>query len=343
MDKLEQLLAELAPQIRKAFEAAIADIVDNVILRQVIDAIERGDIEGAFKALGIVPPVYNPLVSVLSEAVNAGGIMMMAQFPKYLADSTGLKTMLRFNLRDRRAEDWLRNKSSGLITTIDNDIRANVRTTLDAGMRAGRNPRSVALDIVGRIDPVTGKRSGGVVGLGEREEYWSRSARRKLESLDQGYFDMELRDKRFDKTVQRAIADGRMLPREVVDKLVDRYRSNALRHRGETIGRTEALAALHYSEWIATKQALEASNLPQSAVRKVWDSTGDARVRSSHKALDGLSVGLDEPFVSPLTGARMMHPGDVTLGAPGAEVIDCRCRIRYDVNWYAGLRNTPRV
>jgi hypothetical protein len=244
--------------------------------------------------------------------------------------------MLRFNVRDPEAEKWLRERSSSLITGIGEDIREAVRSTLQDGMAQGRNPKSVALDLVGRYDRTTKHREGGVVGLGEREQYWARSARAKLVSLDESYFTLELRDKRFDGIVRKAIESGKPLTAEQVTRITDRYRARALQHRGEMIGRTEALAALNRSEYESTRQALAQSGLPPAAAAKVWDSAGDARVRNSHRAMDGQRVGIDEAFVSP-SGARLLHPGDVSMGAPGTEVIACRCRVRYDVQWGYGL------
>ena len=230
---LEQLLAQLEPEIARAFRAAIADITDNAILQQVIDAIERNDVEGAFRALGFNPATFNPFAAALREAFQVGAIAALGSFPKYVAGADGIKTMVRFNMRDPRAEEWLRDEAGTLITAIEQDTRNAVRNTMQAGMREGRNPRKVALDIVGRYNRSTGHREGGVVGLGEREETWSQSARTRLLTLDERYFELGLRDKRFDSTVRAAIEAQKPLPADVVDKLVDRYRANALRRTEE--------------------------------------------------------------------------------------------------------------
>lgn len=337
MDQLDKLLAGLEVEIQRAFREAIADVVDNVILKEVIEALQRRDVDAAFRALGVTPPVFNPIVSALRSALQQTGSLLMLQLPRYLVGSDGVKTMFRFNIRDERAENWLRQKSSGLITNIENDMRTTVRNTLQEGLAAGRNPRTVALDIVGRIDPKTGKREGGVIGLGEREEAWSRSARRKLLALDETYFDMGLRDKRFDGIVRKAIDTGKPLSTADVDKLVDRYRARALKLRGDTIGRTEAHEAMMYGEWLSNKQAVEAGNLREDAIQKVWDARNDDRTRHSHAEMDGQRVGINEPFVSPVTGAKFMFPGDRSLGAGGGEVIACRCRVRYDIDFLKGV------
>lgn len=334
--KLDALIDLFAPQIREAFISAIQDIVDNAILRQVIDAIESGDVEKAFRALGFSQAAMRPLTAALEQAFEQGGVMTGATFPRYLATPIG-KAVFRFDVRNSRAEAWLRDHSSELVTRIEDETRVNVRNVLTDGMKAGRNPRSVALDIIGRVDPQNGSRVGGIVGLDNHQETWVRSTRQKLETLDSRYFSMELRDKRFDGTVRNAIANGKPLASDIIDKLVTRYKANALRFRGERIGRTEALHSLNRSEWEATKQAVEMGAVNPSAVTRIWDSAGDLRVRWSHNRLDGKKVGLDEMFRSPVTGAMMMFPGDSSHGAPGSEVINCRCRVRTQIDWLADI------
>lgn len=335
--QLLELLDKYAPAIRDAVLSGIRDIRDNARLADIIRMIEANDVDGALRALGYNPAVFNKYYLMMMQAFEQGGLLMMAAQPRYTDDGTGVQTMLRFNVRNPRAEQWLAERSSSMVTNIEQDVREAVRSTLQDGMERGANPRSVALDLVGRYNRTTGHREGGVVGLGEREQYWSRSVRQKLLSLDESYFDMKLRDKRFDGIVRKAIADGKPLTAEQVTKLVDRYRERALKHRGDTIGRTEALAALNRSNWEATRQALEQSGLPLAAAHKIWDSAGDARVRNSHREMDGQRVGIDEPFVTP-SGARLMHPHDTSLGAPGRETIACRCRVNYDVQWGYGLK-----
>jgi hypothetical protein len=335
---LDRLIKLFTKDIRSAFLAAIQDITDNVILRQVIDAIEAGDVEAAFRVLGFSEAAMRPLTAALERAFETGGVMTGRTFPKFLRTSNG-KAVFRFDMRNSRAEAWLRERSSSLVTRISEDARVNVRNVLRDGMERGVNPRTTALDIVGRIGP-NGKRVGGVIGLNQQQEGWVRSARAKLVQLDASYFNMELRDKRYDNTVIAAIRDDKPLPRETVDRLISRYKDNALRYRGEMIARTEAVQSLNRSEWEATKQAVDLGAVDDDAVTRHWDSAGDNRVRFSHNVMDHRynkkGVGLDEPFVSP-SGARMMFPGDVSLGAPASEVVACRCRVRTRIDWLANI------
>lgn len=334
--QLDALIDTFVPDLRSAFYAAIADITDSVIINQLIAAIEAGDVERAFRMLGFSDAAMRPLTAAIERAFELGGITAGRTFPKWLATPSG-KAVFRFDVRNARAEAWLRDKSSTLVGQITESARKNVQVALTVGMERGDNPRRVALDIVGRINKATGKREGGSIGLSANQELWVQSARTKLENLDARYLEMELRDKRFDRTVEAAIRDGKPLDRDTVDKLVGRYRDAALKWRGDNIARTEAMQALNASEYEATKQAVDMGAVKQEHVQREWDDAGDGRVRPSHRKLNGQRVGLDEPFVSPLTNARMMHPGDTSLGAPTGEVAMCRCRVRSVIDWLADL------
>lgn len=335
--QLTKLLAEYEPKLRDAILDGIRRMRDEALLVEIVRMIELNDVNGVLRALGLSPALFNGFYFVLAQTFEAGGLALIAGLPKYVTGGDGVKAMIRFDVRDRAAEQWLGQRSSGLVVEIEEDVRQAVRDALQRGQREGRNPRNVALDLVGRFDRQTGRREGGSIGLTSKQLGWVESARQKLLTLDEAYFDMGLRASRFDDVVRAAIASGKPLPDGTVDKLIGLYKDNALRHRGEQIGRTEALSALNRGEYEAIKQAALRNGRPLSAIRKVWDSAGDGRVRDSHRALDGVSVGMDEPFVSPVTGARMMHPHDGSLDAPARELIGCRCRIRYEIDFSVGL------
>lgn len=330
---LDDLIELFSPEIRNAFQAAMQDVVDNAIINQMIEAIEQGDVIAAFEALGFTQAAMLPIIKVVENAFERGGVLTGEKFPKFLRTPSG-RAIFRFDVRNSRAEAWLRDHSSQLVTRLTDEARDNVRSVMERGMIAGVNPRSTALDIVGRIDPTSRKRVGGIIGLTRNQELWVANTRRDLVNLSENYFNRELRDKRFDKTVRAAIDNGIALDRDTIDKLVTAYKNNALRYRGETIARTEAIQALNQSEYEATLQAVDMGALRANDVKRVWDSAGDKRVRWSHSKLDGQAVGINEPFVSP-SGARLMFPGDTSLGAGADEVVNCRCRVRMEVDFLA--------
>lgn len=334
--QLDALAARFTPRIKKAFLASVADIKDKAVIGAITDAIQVGDLEAAFRATGLSPAAMRPITQMIETAFETGGVTVANSAPRGITDSLGNRAVFRFDVRNSRSEAWLRDHSSSLVTRITDDTRGNIRTIIQRGVAEGRNPRNIALDIVGRINPDTGRRTGGVIGLTAPQEQWVGNARRDLNTLDARYFTREARDKRFDSIVRKAIDGGKPLPAAKVNAIIDKYSDNLLLQRGETIARTEAIQSLNRAADDAFRQAIDEGTLAPSAVTKTWDSAGDARVRPSHRIMEGQAVKMDEPFRTP-DGAQLMFPGDTSLGAPGGEVIACRCRVRYEVDWFADL------
>ena len=343
--KLEALVEDYAPIIRNAFLLAIADISDSVILRDLIKAIDDGDPTRAFLLMGIDDASLRPITDAIETAFSAGGVITAEAFPKRIRTVDGAR--FRFNMRAPRAEKWLREESaSKLVKGMQDQAQTLVQDVLARGVTDGRNPRSIALDLVGRIDRTTGRREGGAIGLTPRQETWVAQVRADLENLDKNYFTRTLRNEQFDKIVQRAIDANKPLSTAEIEKLVGQYRNNALRYRGEVVGRSEAIESLNRGQYESLRQGVDTGAIKQSAVKRVWDSAGnDGRTRDSHLAMEKQTelapVGLDEPFVFP-SGANLMFPGDRITSTGDAkaiakETIQCRCRVRIDVDWFAGL------
>lgn len=319
-------------EIRDAILQVISTIVDGVYLSEIEQAVAENNPDRIHALLMTNEAVFRPIYRVLESYYEQFGDATGQTYPTRLITPAGRVTFM-FNARSPRAEEWLKKESSTLVTKIQDDARTNIRNVMADGLARGQNPKSVAQDIVGRVDQQTGKRVGGVIGLTQHQEGWVRSVRAKLEGLDKSYFEMGLRDKRFDPTVQRAIDTGRPLSKDVVEKLVTRYKSSALRHRAEMIGRTETMTSLSASEYEAALQVVDMGAARESDVKRVWDTNTDGHERQSHHLMEGQTVGLLEPFVSPLTDAKMMFPRDTSLGAPASEIVACRCRAKTVVKW----------
>lgn len=328
---IDALLKLLTAEMQSAFLMAVQGVVDSVVLQQVIDAIVAGDADKAFELLGFNPAALRPITAAIERMYEQSGNWTAEGYPRQPG-----YPVFRFDVRSPNAEKWIKDKSSELISRLTDEARINVKSTLETGIIRGQNPRNTALDIVGRIDRQTGKREGGVIGLTVGQESWARSFRMNLEQLSEDYFTKQLRDKRFDGTVRKAIDSGKPLPTDVIDKLVARYRASALKYRGETVARTESIHAFSVAELESARQIVATGAVRQKDVKREWDSAGDRRVRPAHKDMDGQQVGLDEPFRSP-DGALLMYPGDTTLGAPARDVVNCRCRVKTVIDWFGPL------
>ena len=293
--KFEQLLDKYEPVLKAAFLDAIADIRSQITLKLLVERLERGDVLGALDVLQIERAAFGPLELALAEAYNAGGINMAESLrPR---DPSGNRAAFRFGVRNPEAERWLAEHSATLVTRIVEDQRQSIRTALTEGLAAGNNPRITALNVVGRVNRVTGRREGGIIGLTAPQERFVASARQELLSGDfRAYLTRERRDHRFDRTIAAAIKSGKPMDRGTVDRIVGRYSDRLLDLRGEMLARTETVTALCKSRDDAMRQAIEEGKEDGMFVTKTWRSAGDSRVRHTHRALNGKSVGFFEAF-----------------------------------------------
>ena len=333
---LDQLILLAIPEIQKIFLEVMQDVVDRAQLNEMVAAIEANDPERLFRATGFSSAALNPILDAVEKIYMDGGQTTAAAFPKKIQTPTGV-AIFRFDMRNPRVEQDLREKSSRLVSMLTEEARQNVREILEQGMIAGENPRATALNIIGRVDPVTKKRVGGVIGLTNNQTRWVENTGRYLRTLDSKYFNLKLRDKRFDSIVKKAIESGQGLSEKDVGRIVTAFKNRALRYRAETISRTETIQSINRAEMLAALQLVDEGIIPRTAIVKEWDDAGDGRVRASHRALaakydKGKGIGIDEPFVT-LSGARLMVPGDSSLGAGADEIANCRCRVRVRIDY----------
>lgn len=335
----EELEARFGKRIADGFRESIEELARAADVERAITALLVGDIEAALAAMHIDAAAYGPFADAIRDTFHAGGQFAVSGLPA-LTDAAGAALVIRYNARALSAERWLREHSGQLITRIVEEQRQAIRASLTSTLEAGRNPRAAIPGIVGRYDPRTRSRVGGIIGLTVPQERWVEGARSELVSDDpadlRAYLSRQARDKTYDRAVNRAIRDGRRLPADVASKALAGYKSGLLRVRGETIARTELLTSLNAGRFQAYRQAVDDGQLDPLSVTKVWRDSRDGRVRDSHLMLNGESARLLDPFISP-TGSRMMHPGDTSLGARGRDVINCRCRFEVRIDRFYNL------
>jgi hypothetical protein len=328
-----ELLARHEPKLAQAFMSAVKDVKGTFSLQRLNAALSTGDIEAALEALNLSEAVYEDLLEAIRDAYLDAGKEMANALPKRQMAS------FRFGGRNPRAEAWLSQHSAALVGGLMDDQRAAIRQELVAGMTEGAAPRSLAPRIVGRVSRATGKREGGIIGLSTQQAAFTRSARQELASADpealRNYLTRTRRDRRFDRSITKAIREGRALSPEIASKASTAYERRLLALRAQTIARTEAMSALHEAQFESLEQAVEARIVTADQIRRVWRSASDGRVRHTHRGLNGDSVGLRELFISP-SGAALRFPGDPR--APVAERVNCRCWAETRIDFNANLR-----
>jgi len=333
------LLARHGRLVADAFFKALDELRAGAELQRVMAAIESRDIDGALEALHIDPEIYNDVLDRIRDAQAEAGKATATGMPSRKPDGTAL--VVRFDARNLEAERRLAEYSGRLISRLVENDRAVVRASLSASMAEGVNPRTAGLRIVGRINRATGRREGGVLGLSTVQEQYVASARDELSGGDRtalkNYFTRERRDRRFDRTITKAIREGKPVPAETIQKAITAYERRLIQLRGEIVGRVETMTAIQSAKREAFRQAIDSGKVNEADVRKAWRSAGDGRVRHSHMAMNGDSAQFNEPFVSP-SGARLQFPMDISLGAGPSEIIGCRCDCEYRIDFLANLR-----
>ena len=109
---------------------------------------------------------------------------------------------------------------------------------------------------------------------------------------------------------------GQNLSRREQAKIFEETLNNPAfnRARSLVIARTESTTAANFG----INMGAESSDYE---VQKFWINTKDKRTRRSHLLMTQDRIAINQPFI--VGGVPMMYPGEV--GAPAAEVVNCRC------------------
>lgn len=340
MPNLDRIAAEQERLMLQTFNAILGDIKNQAVLQEIVKLLEVGNVDGVIELLGLDETTWQPLGESIRDAYRTGGITGAVQIGTIPTDIGTL--VMRFNVNAPLAQAWLSQASSRLITEIVEDQRQMVRERLTAALERGDNPRTSALELVGRINPQTKKREGGFIGLTSQQASWIDHAREELENLDESYFDRKLRDKRLDGVIMKAIRNETPIPKKTINAALNRMQQRALKYRGDVISRTESINALRAGQYASIIQAIEKGDLVESDVVKSWDSSGDARTRLTHLQAENdykEGIPLNQPFmVNRASGFgvdAMMYPGDPSGSAEN--VIQCRCKLIATIDFGAKL------
>ena len=220
-----------------------------------------------------------------------------------------LRVTIGFDVVNSRAVGHLQAVRLRLISEITEQQREAISQSLTDGLTRGLNPRQQAIDV---------RRS---IGLTAPQRRAVENYRLALERGSADALNRQLRDRRSDRSVQRAIREGQPLSARQIDGMVERYRSRTLRYRARTIARTESLRALHAGSGEGYRQIIESAGVDVSEIVRTWHTARDEVVRPTHVAASGQKRGLDESFV--VGGALLRYPGDAR--GPARETVRCRC------------------
>lgn len=242
----------------------------------------------------------------LDAAVRAG-----AAVPVLVGDASDPKAKVAFSFlgRSPRVTEFVDRYRQDKIAELADEQREAIKGQLLQAAKEGASPDAMA------------RRIKETIGLTAHQMTHVANYRAELEANHHGALVRQLRDRRFDRTVQGAIDKGNPLSPAKINQVVDAYHRRYLAYRATTIARTEGVGGASNGQAAAAAMLLEAH--PGFTVEKTWMATIDGRERDDHHALNGTRViGMDTPFVCE-SGDEIRWPHDPT--APARQVINCRC------------------
>lgn len=395
-DDLQSLIEQLEPALAAAFIAAVALLRSGINFLALVAALRAGDIEEAIDALNIDRGAFGQYVIERQAAFARAGAAVAdvatkdriaffkrgdgspsVRFPELAPSPAGpsgpikpprgapsidgpgpTDIIFRFDMTNPRAEARIRSDAASRVVGYVDEQIATARRVIADGFARGEGPQTIATDIAGRLNTVSGRREGGIIGLSDPQAGYTENMRRRLLSGDPdemlkvlGRFDKDgkwipgtgqtLRDRRFDRSIQKAIRDvaaGKPNPlsRDKIDEMVAKYSDRLLARRAEDIARTETASGVEMARSEAVRQALAKAGLRDEALTKGWyHQVGVDHARDQHLAMHGKEVtGVDTFFVLP-DGTLMSHPHDPAGGAK--HNANCGCRGDQTIDWAFGL------
>ena len=273
-------------------------------IESIARLITQGRIEEVLQRVGQTAGIR------VSEGYASSYVLAGQDTASVLEDA--LDVVIGFDQVNYRAVNHMRMRRLELIREFTEELRDTTNEVLRSGIERGINPRAQAREFRDSI------------GLTARQERAAQNYRSLLERTAEGdsaALTRELRDRRFDRTVQRAARTRKPLTQAQVDRMVTRYRERYVKYRSEVIARTESLRSVHAGADEGYRQAIEGGHIQEDEIRRTWVAASDERTRESHMLLNGQVRGINETFQG-LYG-ELKYPGDAD--APGIETISCRC------------------
>jgi hypothetical protein len=219
--------------------------------------------------------------------------------------------VVRFDLLHPAIFNQQENHRENLVQSLTDEQRQLVNSVVVNGLANGSPTNIIARNLHNSLG-LTPYQSGIV-----------QNYRQDLLELNTNALGRALRDKRYDRTVAKAIKSGIPIPLDQVNKMVSAYSKRYLAMRCNTIARDQSLAAVNLGHITTIRSVASQHGL---GVHKTWVAVEDGRTREAHRELDGQSVyGIDTPFDSELGPIKYPYDPD----AKPANTIQCRCHLKF--------------
>lgn len=312
LDKLEPRLARA---IAKAFDK-MRDRLSEREIAQLIEAKRFAEIT-AMLDIRLTNEDMQEFKAAMSKAVSEGGRIFVDLYPNINGPAGPINFV--FGEQNPKLGEFAEKVAGQRVREITRQTQELVSSVVARESVKGENPA------------VAARKIKDAIGLTAAQEAAVQNYRTQLETLDRDAIKRELRDKRSDKKILRAIDNGNALTPEQIDSLVNRYRRRFIAYRSKVIARTEALRSLNGSQFELFKQMVDDGRLRYEQIRREWVHTKDGRTRNEHRQIAGMNdpngIMLNEYFQTPL--GPLQYPGDPAGLAENT--IQCRCSVFYRI------------
>lgn len=303
----EQLLADvlrtMEPKLRRRFLEIVRWLRDRKSTKEIVELIHAGRALEAVERADLVRAG-----NALAESVHAVYLAAGRELAALLSEK--LDTFVPFDASNHRALSALQRVSHRIVHAFTVEQEDVIKRVVADGVARGLNPRTYAREI------------RAAIGLTPKQLDAVQNYRRLLETGSADALERKLRDRRFDRTVRRAIDEGRALTAAEVDRMVTRYRQRYLKYRSEVIARDEGIGAVHAGADEGWQQAIESGDVDAETLEQSWVATRDPRTRDSHRPMNGQKRDWGVPFTTG-DGVSIRFPHDPA--APLSETAQCRC------------------
>lgn len=308
-----ELIQRYDRQLRDALTELWAQLQGRVSLRTIEQLLREGDVTGVLATMAdLEPQLAAAMTPIIEQAVMDSGRIAAQLLPAGAASGP-----LVVSLADPATAAFVRRYVGERIVEISRDTRQAVQDAVLFGVNTGRPPAAVARDFRSSI------------GLNSQAERAVRNFRQALETNPADALSRQLRDRRYDRTLER----DEPLTAKQIDAMTERYRAAQLKHRTQVIARTESMTAISVGQQETIRQGIESGAVrlereDGKQLRKFWIATDDGRTRHDHRLIPVMNprgVPVGDNFRSPL--GPIKYPREP--GRPAAQVIQCRCRVRY--------------
>ena len=305
-----QLAAEIERSYAQIVERIAAELAKGEAISKVVKMLTSEPLTAAE-----LSREFNPLRERVYSLVGEGARVAASDLPK-----AARTTRFGFDVLNPNVSKAIAELDTKLIKNMEQNVRATVRRVIDENLQAGRGVAAIEREL------------RAVVSLGQKQLDAISNFRGLLEAGDLEALKRELRDRRFDGTLNRLLGEGgKGLSQKQIDMMSNAYARNMANWNAETIARTAALDALKLGQRLSLIDAVDRGMYNRDELVKTWVGVMDSRERDEHVAMEGETVGFDEEFSN-----GQMVPGDSDY--------NCRCIARYGVRGeQPAARATPAL